>query len=70
LFEGEDEVCWSGGTNVPLISRDIKLCAHHPLSEQNWAGALCKSQNTPEVIVLSVSYIAGLGNDPVQGFRT
>jgi hypothetical protein len=26
LFE-KDEVCWSGGTNVPLISRDIKLCA-------------------------------------------
>jgi hypothetical protein len=26
LFE-KDEVCWSGGANVPLISRDIKLCA-------------------------------------------
>jgi hypothetical protein len=26
LFE-KDEVCWSGGTNIPLISRDIKLCA-------------------------------------------
>jgi hypothetical protein len=25
LFE-EDEVCWSGGMNVPLISRDIKPC--------------------------------------------
>jgi hypothetical protein len=27
----------------------------HPLSEQNWAGALCKSQNTLEV-VLGASY--------------
>jgi hypothetical protein len=26
LFEKE-EVCWSGGVNVPWISRDIKLCA-------------------------------------------
>jgi hypothetical protein len=26
LFE-KDEVCWSGGTNIPLLSRDIKLCA-------------------------------------------
>jgi hypothetical protein len=26
LFE-KDAVCWSGGLNIPLISRDIKLCA-------------------------------------------
>jgi hypothetical protein len=26
LFE-KDEVCWSGGANTPLLSRDIKLCA-------------------------------------------
>jgi hypothetical protein len=26
MFE-EDEVCWSGGANVPLISEGIKPCA-------------------------------------------
>jgi hypothetical protein len=26
LFE-KDEVCWSRGVDMPLISRDIKLCA-------------------------------------------
>jgi hypothetical protein len=34
LFE-KDEVCWSGGTNIPLISRDIKLCAQKVVPRMN-----------------------------------
>ena len=36
----EDEVCWSGGANVPLISGGIKPCAQKVELRAQKGGAL------------------------------